>query len=137
MPYFEEGLYTPEWTERTCSECLRRAEDFLLNGERVIVDASFRGENERTRFLKLAARMGVEAVFLLCEAESVVVQARIRDRQGDASDADWSVYRKAAAAWEKPDQRTLKVTRVISTGNSEEHVLFQAIEALRTFGLES
>ena len=38
---FEEGIYTPEWTERTYAECLRRAEALLFEGRHVIVDASF------------------------------------------------------------------------------------------------
>ncbi len=37
-------LYSLEWNERTYGECLRQAELLLDNGERVIVDATFREE---------------------------------------------------------------------------------------------
>src|SRR5262249_27518035 len=64
---FESGIYAPEWTERTYAECLRRAEARLFEGERVLVDASFRFEANRRQFLEAAVRWGVSAVFLLCQ----------------------------------------------------------------------
>jgi aminoglycoside phosphotransferase family enzyme/predicted kinase len=62
----EQGLYTPEWTERTYAECLTRAEALLFDGRRVVVDASFRREADRRRFLDAAARWCVPARLLLC-----------------------------------------------------------------------
>src|SRR5262249_55631567 len=41
---FGQGIYTPEWTDRTYAECLRRAEAELFEGRRVLVDASFAAE---------------------------------------------------------------------------------------------
>ena len=41
---FGEELYAPDWNERTYAECLRRAEDFVFEGRRVLIDASFREE---------------------------------------------------------------------------------------------
>ena len=53
-----EGIYAPEWTERTYAECLRRAEALLFEGERVLVDASFREEAKRRPFLEAADAVG-------------------------------------------------------------------------------
>ena len=51
---FEQGIYAPEWTERTYAECLRRAEQMLFEGQRVIVDANFRHDVQRRRFIEAA-----------------------------------------------------------------------------------
>ena len=56
---FGQGIYTAEWTKRTYAECLRRAEELLYSGERVLVDANFREENQRRMFLDSALRCGV------------------------------------------------------------------------------
>src|SRR5262249_20569256 len=56
-----EGIYTPEWAERTYAECLRRAEQVLFEGQRPLVDATFREERWRRDFLALADRWGVPA----------------------------------------------------------------------------
>jgi uncharacterized protein len=132
---FASGIYTPHWTERTYSECLRRAEALLFEGRRVVVDASFRAESHRGMFLELAARSGVPGVFLLCHADPSVVQARLEARHDDASDADWTVYLEAAAHWEPPGPGTRGALHDIDTGVDAPVVLAHAIEILGERGL--
>src|SRR5262249_22791528 len=99
---FGKGIYAPAWTERTYAECLCRAEKALFEGNRVIVDASFSEDQRRRAFLEAAARLAVPAVFLLCQADPELVRRRLQARRGDASDADWSIYQKAAERWQEP-----------------------------------
>src|SRR5204862_85119 len=68
------GLYSPEWTERTYAECLRRAEALLFEGQRVVVDATFGDDGRRRTFLEAAGRWAVPAVILLCEADPETVR---------------------------------------------------------------
>src|SRR5262249_18525635 len=103
---FEEGIYTTQWTERTYAECLRRAEELLFEGKRVLVDATFREEKSRRPFLEAARRGCVPHIMLLCRAEPDVVRQRLESRRGDASDADWNVYLQAALRWEEPSAST-------------------------------
>jgi aminoglycoside phosphotransferase family enzyme/predicted kinase len=131
----EPGIYTPEWTERTYTECLRRAGGILFDGRRVLVDASFRRDASRRLFLESAVRWGVPGLLLLCWAEPAVVRARLECREGDASDADWSVYRRAAEQWEGPGPLTQRVVREIDTGRSREGALSCALQALQDFDL--
>ena len=86
----------------TYAECLSRVERLLFEGRRVAVDASFRDEAQRRLFLEAATRWGVSAVFLVCQADAQVVRRRLAERTGDASDADWEIYRQAAERWEAP-----------------------------------
>jgi hypothetical protein len=132
---FEDGIYTSEWTERTYAECLHRAEQLLFEGQRVLVDATFREDKRRERFLKAAVACGVPAVLIRCRAEPEVVQARLRSRQGDASDADWTVYVQAAAQWEEPSSSTRPFVQELPTEGNPEQSLAGAREVLRRLGL--
>jgi aminoglycoside phosphotransferase family enzyme/predicted kinase len=132
---FGEGIYTPEWNERTYAECLRRAELLLFEGKRVLVDASFREEKRRRTFLEAAISSGVTGVFLHCEAEPETVRARLQRRRNDASDADWSVYQRVAETWQKPSAPTLQNWREIPTSGSRDQALSRALEMLRTLHL--
>ncbi|HLJ95752.1 MAG TPA: AAA family ATPase [Gemmataceae bacterium] len=127
---FEDGLYTTAWTERTYAECLRRTEELLFEGKRVLVDASFREEKHRRSFLEAAQRWGVRSVLLLCRAEPEVVRQRLENRRGDASDADWRIYLQAAMRWEDPSPPTRRFVRELHTGGHREGVLAVALDVL-------
>lgn len=132
---FGTGLYTPEWNDRTYVECLHRAERALERGERVVVDASFREESRRKEFLGLARTCGVPALFLLRTAGGDVVKDRLDRRRGDASDADWAVYLKAAAAWEEPGEETRAALREIPAAEDKHKAAEAAVAILRAEGL--
>lgn len=98
---FGEGIYTPEWNDRTYAECLRRARDVLFAGGRAIVDASFREEEKRTMFRGLALSMGVPFAIMHRTAPEAVLRERLSRRGAKSvSDADWEISREAAKRWE-------------------------------------
>jgi aminoglycoside phosphotransferase family enzyme/predicted kinase len=130
-----ESLYTPACNERTYAECLYRAERLLFEGRKVLVDATFHEEQKRRTFLKAAVRWGVPAGILLCRADPETARRRLENRQGDASDADWSVYLQLAASWEEMSPLAGQVFHPISTEGSPEQALGRALEALRQSGL--
>jgi uncharacterized protein len=129
-----EGSYTPEWTEWTYAECLRRVEDLLRDGGRVIVDASFADENHRAKFFDLARRLGVPGVLLVCRADVAVVRERLRKRRGDVSDADAGVYDEMSAQWDALSPETRRRTIDVDTTDAETATR-AAIEGLRRAGL--
>lgn len=128
---FGEGIYTPAWSDTTYTECVRQAETHLLQGERVLIDASFREERRRRDFLELAARLAVPAVLIVCHAKPETIRRRLDDRRGDASDADWSIHRKAAEQWEEVNSPTRQFLHVISTDGMPEEALSRAFGVLR------
>jgi hypothetical protein len=125
------GIYTLAWTQRTYAECLNRAEQLLFQGNRVLVDATFREESKRRDFLELAARLAVPAAFIVCQADPEVVQSRLIRRKGDASDADWSIYQKAIAEWQEPGHLTRPALRVLPTSGNEAETLSTGLQLLR------
>lgn len=128
---FGQGIYTAEWTKRTYAECLRQSEELLFNGERVLVDANFRQEDQRRLFLNSGRRLGVPTVFLLCETHPEIVRTRLAQRSGDASDADWSIYVNAVETWEAIGPETRSRTKTINTGDDFELVVRSALSVLR------
>jgi aminoglycoside phosphotransferase family enzyme/predicted kinase len=131
-----DSLYTRAWNDRTYAECLKRADRLLFEGRRVLVDASFHEEENRTTFLKSAATWGVPSGILLCQAEPETVRKRLESRRGDASDADWSVYLQLAATWEDLGALAGQALHPIATEGTPAQVLFRALEALRQSGLQ-
>src|SRR5262249_52050504 len=128
---FGEGIYTPVWTERIYAECRRRAESALFEGKRVLVDATFGDEHNRRAFVAAAAALAAPGVVLLCHAETAAVRDRLSHRQGDVSDANWSVFVRAAERWEGAGPLTQPVLREIRTGRTPEQALTLALEVLR------
>ena len=127
----ERGIYSAEWSDRTYAECLRRAEELLFEGRRVIVDATFIAERRRRTFLDAAVRWAVPGLMLACQAPPEVVCERLAARTGDASDANWSVYQSAAQRWEPPGPATARDFFPIDAGGSAEAALDQALAVLR------
>jgi aminoglycoside phosphotransferase family enzyme/predicted kinase len=134
---FGGGIYTLDWTLRTYAECLRRAEALLFEGQRVIVDASFRCERERLQFLAAAHRWGVQGLFLICQTDPEVARHRLADRRGDASDADWSIYERAAEQWEEPGRQSSAVWHPVNAGADPRGTLEHALGVLRQAGLDA
>ncbi len=139
---FEEGIYRPEWTERTYAECVRRAESLLFEGGRVAVEGSFRTRRHRTALLEGARALGVPTLLLVCEADRDVVRRRLRERSDqdageDASDADWRVYEEMERRWEDMGPETAAVAHRIRCDRSLDHVLGEAAGILRRAGLRS
>jgi hypothetical protein len=132
---FERGLYSPEWTERTYSVLLARADAMLLEGRRVLVDASFGSEARRCAFLDLARSRGVEARLLTCELPAELARERIAARPGGASDATWDVHVDLAARWEPESAGVARVAHRISTQGRPDEVALHAIALLGAEGL--
>lgn len=124
------GIYTPEWDDRTYVECLRRAEQVLDHGGRVLVDANFREEGRRLMFLRAAARRCVPFILFLCRADAEIVRIRLAARRGDASDADWSIYRRVAKLWQDPGVQLRDWIREVPNDGDCEDALAVALQGL-------
>jgi aminoglycoside phosphotransferase family enzyme/predicted kinase len=128
---FEQGLYTPEWTERTYQALRDEVVVRLRRGERVIVDASFVDNARRAAFLAVAHEHGVPAWFVHVTTAPEVVEQRLARRRGDASDADVGVYRKARDHW-APDSDAVAARAIRVDGASPGHGARDAVIALLT-----
>jgi aminoglycoside phosphotransferase family enzyme/predicted kinase len=130
-----ESFYSPEWNKRTYAECLRGAERLVFEGKRVLVDATFREEQQRQIFLEAAVRWGVPGCLILCAANPNTVRQRLGKRKGDPSDADWSVYLQVAEAWEDIGPSTRRRLLEVSTEGTPAQSLLRALRGLHALGL--
>ncbi|MFP3949189.1 MAG: AAA family ATPase, partial [Longimicrobiales bacterium] len=120
---------------RTYAACLRATAEKLCQGGRVIVDATFRDDAWRVRFMQTARRLGVRHVFLVTTCDSDVVRERIRERGPGPSDADWEIHRKVAERWEAPSDDVARRTAEVDTGTTPEDAVARGLEILRSAGL--
>lgn len=127
---FQQGIYSPAFTDRTYAECLRQMAAALLNGERVIVDATFLEDHRRREFLQAAIRLGVPALWLVCEASPECIRSRLATRHGDASDADWSIYQQAVQCWETPSVVCRQFERRIPAESAADQSLTNTLHVL-------
>jgi aminoglycoside phosphotransferase family enzyme/predicted kinase len=112
---FGAGLYTPERTDETYREVLRRAARLLRSGETVVLDATWSAQRHRDAAAELAARTHNTVISLVCVAPAEVAAARMVGRVGP-SDANASVaaaMRDRADPW--PD-----ATAVDTSGSLEQ-----------------
>ena len=104
----DEGIYSPAFTARTYQALLDRAERDLKQGmDGVVLDGSYGRRTDRARVLELAARLGVDVVFVLCSCSDEEVRRRLELRARDpraVSDGRWEIYLSQKERFEPPDE---------------------------------
>jgi aminoglycoside phosphotransferase family enzyme/adenylate kinase family enzyme len=89
-----EGIYNKESSNITYDHLRTLAEDIILAGMSVIVDAAFLQIEQRKQFSQLASMLNVPFRIIDCHAEHSILKQRITERQvygSDASDASLDV----------------------------------------------
>jgi aminoglycoside phosphotransferase family enzyme/predicted kinase len=126
---YGEGLYSPEWTDRTYANLLGRAAALLSSGESVVLDASWSDARQREAALRVAEHASADLVALHCRVPGDVSAARLRTRAPGASDAGPEVA-AAMAAEEPPWAEAVPV----DTSGPLESAVVQALGVVRPYG---
>lgn len=102
-------IYGPQATARTYSALLERAALVLDAGFEAILDAAFLRRAERQAAVALATGRGLRCHIVHCEAPTEVLRERLRQRRGDASEADESTLTLLQSVVEplQPDELTV------------------------------
>jgi aminoglycoside phosphotransferase family enzyme/predicted kinase len=132
---FNQGIYTDAWTERTYAELLKRCEQLLWQGQRVVIDANFRDDRRRQPFFDTARRWAIPLLFIHCQVTPEVTRARLQARRHDASDADWRIYELLAQTWQPLRPEWLPMTYALDTSGTMEENERKARAILRQEGL--
>lgn len=93
-----ERAYAPDMSRETYARVLTRAETALRAGHSVIVDGVFSSANARVEMADLARRTGVVFHGMWLTAAPELLQARVAQRTGDASDATPEILARQLAA---------------------------------------
>jgi aminoglycoside phosphotransferase family enzyme/predicted kinase len=92
---YEGGIYSTEFSERTYDAIRDRARRLLIDGQSVVLDATFQQREERERAMALATEAGALTFCVETAAGASVVRERLAAREQDAttlSDARWETY---------------------------------------------
>ncbi|TMW61541.1 hypothetical protein Poli38472_012732 [Pythium oligandrum] len=128
---FEEGIYAPNVTERTYDEICIRSIGHVREGERVVVDATFRDPLQRQRFIATAREEGALFAFVFCECDREIIKGRMLARKNDISDATWEVYEVMEAKWNIEDVVDMEECFVVNTEKEKELTLRRTNAFLR------
>lgn len=104
---FGEGLYDRQSTEATYTELLRQAENKLLKGSSVVIDASFMHKSQRTPFAMLSKRCAVPLIILHITCNEAENKRRLQERESagkSVSDGRLELLTLQAAGFETPDE---------------------------------
>jgi uncharacterized protein len=121
----DEGIYTPDLTERTYRALLADASTLLLAGESVILDASWSSESHRQLARDLASQAAAELVEVRCAAPAEVARHRIAERlsgRSGPSDATPELV-EAAMARRAPWPSAAVVDTTEETAQAVDHLL--------------
>lgn len=97
---FARPNYSDEESICTYAEFYSRAENGLVEGRVVVMDATFYSRASREQAAAIARRTDAPFQMLLVTAPEEVVRERIAQRTNDISDADFRVYLEMKAFFE-------------------------------------
>lgn len=84
--------YTKEESRMVYNEMFDRAHDTIENGQTAVLDGTFKDTDARHRVIELSEEVEAECRLVKVECAEDVVRERIRDREDDASDADYEIH---------------------------------------------
>ncbi len=129
-----QEYYEPAFSRKTYEELRRRAADATDRSRVVILDANFRGREERALTRDIARAAGARLALLRVDTDEDTIAARLDQRSRDPeseSDADHAVYRKLAAAFERPEsgeaERLLPVSGDTTADRAADQVLVELL----------
>lgn len=91
---FPEPEYTSEEREAVYDEVFERANETLRVGQSAVLDGTFKNREHRGDARRAAQELGVPLSLVRVACDENVVEERIRARTGDASDADFEIYKQ-------------------------------------------
>jgi len=98
-------IYTADWNEVTYRRLRELAQEQLIAGKSVVVDATFRHASDRKSFARMGEMVGAAVVILYLDCPADLARQRLeqRARQGSAvSDGTWQIYQKQMEDFELP-----------------------------------
>ena len=131
---FGQGIYADDVSRETYAEALRRAEDLLAAGGSVIIDASYKREDERRRAEALARRYGAAFHILECRCPEAVIRRRLDVRGADAdepSDGRWDIFEAQRADFDPMSGWASGVHIAVDTGTTPEAMTAEALRGIR------
>lgn len=113
-----QGIYSKEFSRKTYTALLERAEENLRAGRSVVLDGSYQSIEERERIRELARQYQAPVCFVLCQCPESVLKERLVMRANDpkaVSDGRWEIYLEQKKRFSPPDELEEDELLVFST----------------------
>ncbi|MBN2720483.1 MAG: AAA family ATPase [Proteobacteria bacterium] len=104
---FGEDIYSPEFTDLTYRELLKRGENSLVKGESVFLDASFMDPARRAAAMELAGKTGARPILVHFQGDEGVLRKRLRQRaagRSSISDGREEILDQQIRAFKEPKE---------------------------------
>jgi hypothetical protein len=101
---FQQGIYSPAFSQKTYQALLDRAREGLQGGRSVILDASFKKQKDRLAAFALAGEMNADFLLIECTCEEGIVRERLAQRarkEFEPSDGRWEIFQEQKKDFEK------------------------------------
>lgn len=129
----DQGIYTPEATERTYQHLTNLTRQILQAGQAAIVDSAALRQKEREQLMNVAEENGVPVMILDCDAPEQVLRERLKRRTAggnSVSEADESVLEKQLQVAEPlSDQEKRQALRIDTDHTNILDTLSKRIQA--------
>ncbi|HHD63249.1 MAG TPA: hypothetical protein ENK96_02550, partial [Desulfobulbaceae bacterium] len=102
-----QGIYSPEYTERTYRTMLDTTTEQVRQGGSVVLDGSYSRRKDREGVLDCDRQTGAAVFFILCACSDQEVRRRLEIRARDplaVSDGRWDIYHRQKESFEQPDE---------------------------------
>ena len=122
----DQGIYSREFSRKTYTALLERAEENLRAGRSVVLDGSYQAIDERDRVRELAGRFKARVRFVLCRCPESVLKERLAMRARDpgaVSDGRWEIYLEQKNRFSPPDELDEDELLVFSTEGDVDHLI--------------
>ncbi|MCI5227231.1 MAG: hypothetical protein D3918_11410 [Candidatus Electrothrix sp. AX2] len=125
MDSMGQGIYTPEWSERTYQTMLdRAAQDCNQGAKGAVLDGSYSKVVDRHNVSELAVSLDAKIHFFLCSCSEQETQRRLAQRAKDpnaVSDGRWEIFIQQREQFEQPDELSPhQITRIDTEAEPEK-----------------
>ena len=128
---FGQGIYSADISRQTYAKALEMALGKLRTAGAVIIDASYKDREERSRAFDAGRRAGASVVVLECVCPEDIIEKRLQSRQsggGDVSDGRWEIFQAQKGSFERIEEIPEGSHLVVDTSLAPEE---NALEVLR------
>jgi len=127
---FGQGIYSADISRQTYAKALETALGKLRTASAVIIDASYKDREERSRAFEAGRRAGADVVVLECVCPEDVIEKRLQARQsggGDISDGRWEIFQAQKGSFERIEEIPEGSHLVVDTSLAPEESVIKAL----------
>ena len=134
---FGQGIYSADISRQTYAKALEIALGKLRTAGAVIIDASYKDREARSRAFEAGRRAGASVVVLECVCPEDIIEKRLQSRQsggGDVSDGRWEIFQAQKGSFERIEEIPEGSHLVVDTSLAPEENVLEVLRKMLGLG---